>query len=123
MDPLQPSHRFHAHLFGAFTFWRGKQVVPLRSSANALALFGYLLLHREQPHPREVLVRLFSPDLSENRARRALKQALWHIGASCRASLKPTPTRQSGWTWKNLKGFQISSLSTLVQRNEAQSAI
>ena len=79
MDPLQPSHRFHAHLFGAFTFRRGKQVVPLPASANALALFAYLLLHREQPHPRAVLVQtILSRSIRKPRAARAQASALAH---------------------------------------------
>lgn len=69
---------FRAHLFGTFTLLAGARAVPL-PAASARALLAYLLLHRAQPHPRAVLLGLFFPDRSENRARRALTQALWHI--------------------------------------------
>lgn len=75
----QPSFRFHAHLFGTFTLLQGKRVLALPPSGDARALLAYLLLNRESPHPRAVLVGLLFPDYSENRARRALTQSLWHI--------------------------------------------
>ncbi|MEW5716986.1 MAG: AAA family ATPase, partial [Chloroflexota bacterium] len=79
MDTRPPTHRFHAILFGAFTLRRGTRAARLPASARARALLAYLLLHRAQPHPRAVLVGQFFPELPEDRARRALTQALWHV--------------------------------------------
>jgi oligopeptide transport system substrate-binding protein len=43
------------------------------------SLFAYLVLHRQQPQPRERLAGLFWGERTERKARRSLATALWHI--------------------------------------------
>lgn len=52
---------------------------PLPPSTNGRALLAYLLLHADQPHGRSHLAALLAPDDSEEKARRALTQALWQV--------------------------------------------
>ena len=54
--------------------------LDLPKSEVAKTLLAYLLFSRERPHSRDLLAGTFWPDLPENRARRALSQALWQIG-------------------------------------------
>ncbi|MFQ5343353.1 MAG: BTAD domain-containing putative transcriptional regulator, partial [Anaerolineae bacterium] len=76
-----------AHLLGSLQILHGDATgdhlagdpLPLPASTAARSLLAYLLLHRERPHPRSVLAGIWWPDVPENRARRALSQALWHI--------------------------------------------
>ncbi|RME87340.1 MAG: hypothetical protein D6770_09570, partial [Anaerolineae bacterium] len=48
------------------------------------------MFYHERPHPRDVLLGLFWPEYSENRARRALSQALWNIRSEYSDLLKIT---------------------------------
>ncbi|MCB8990670.1 MAG: AAA family ATPase [Ardenticatenaceae bacterium] len=52
---------------------------PLPPTANGRTLLAYLLLHTNQAHGRTHLATLLAPDDSEDKARRALTQALWQI--------------------------------------------
>jgi hypothetical protein len=40
-------------------------------------LFCYLLLHRNKPHPRELLATVFWPECTTVQSRKCLRQALW----------------------------------------------
>ncbi len=71
-----------ATLFGNMRLWEGDESLSLPPTANARALLAYLLLHREQPQPRAVLVGVLWPDYPEPRARRYLTQALWQLRQS-----------------------------------------
>lgn len=83
LAPQPPqSARVQARLFGSLALQQENEPLPLPSLAGARSLLAYLLLHRHRPHPRAVLVGLFWPDVPENRARRALSQALWHLRRS-----------------------------------------
>lgn len=52
---------------------------PLPPTANGRTLLAYLLLYAGQAHGRSQLAALLAPDDSEERARRALTQALWQV--------------------------------------------
>jgi predicted ATPase/DNA-binding SARP family transcriptional activator len=65
-------------LLGAFSVKLGEKVL-LPASNSARSLLAYLFFYRHQTHSRTVLAGSFWPDLPEERARRALSQALWHI--------------------------------------------
>lgn len=67
-----------ATLFGPLRLQDEQQrPFPLPPTANGRTLLAYLLLHADQPHGRSHLAALLAPDDSEEKARRALTQALW----------------------------------------------
>lgn len=70
---------WHVRLFGQFEFTRGDISCDLPASNNARALLAYLLLHKGRLIPRSTLAELVAPEASEEQARRALSQALWHV--------------------------------------------
>ena len=65
-------------LFGKATILNGSQtevVLP----AKAQELFFYLLLYNSRPHEREGLCTLLWPDQSSERAKKYLRQSIWHL--------------------------------------------
>lgn len=69
--------RITIRLFGRFSVHRGDQELLLHSSSKAREILAYLAVHRRTPVPRETLADLIAPDSSEERSRKALRQALW----------------------------------------------
>jgi DNA-binding SARP family transcriptional activator len=55
------------------------QDLPLPTSIHARKLLVYLILYASRQHTRNKLIGIFWPDQSEERARKALSQAIWHI--------------------------------------------
>jgi ABC-type oligopeptide transport system substrate-binding subunit/DNA-binding SARP family transcriptional activator len=55
------------------------QELPKPPTLKSQSLLAYLILHRDQPQPRDGLVDLFWGDRPEAKARRSLRTALWHI--------------------------------------------
>lgn len=53
--------------------------LPMPTTLKARALLTYLVLHRDLPQAREQLAGLFWGDCPEQKARRSLSTALWHI--------------------------------------------
>ena len=53
--------------------------LPLPATRKAQVLLAYLILHREQPQNRERLSELFWGDRPDEKARRSLATAVWHI--------------------------------------------
>jgi len=92
----------HVHLLGVFTLQREGVTLPLPASAIARSLLAYLLFHRDSIHPRSMLAGLFWPDHPEERARRALSQAVWTIRRSLPALIEA-----------NSETIAISSQATL----------
>ena len=70
---------WQVRLFGQFEFTRGDISCDLPASTSARALLAYLLLHKGRLIPRSTLADLVAPEASEEQARRALSQALWHV--------------------------------------------
>ncbi|MFZ5910019.1 MAG: ATP-binding protein [Chloroflexota bacterium] len=66
-------------LFGPLAVEQDGQSLPLPASAQARDLLAYLALFHERQHSRSLLVGTFWPEQAEERARRALSQALWQI--------------------------------------------
>ncbi|MCJ7432787.1 MAG: AAA family ATPase, partial [Anaerolineales bacterium] len=69
-------------LFGTMRFEQNGVEVPLPSSAAARSLLACLLANHNRSQSRSALIGLFWPEMSEERARRALSQALWNIRRS-----------------------------------------
>jgi DNA-binding SARP family transcriptional activator len=66
-------------LFGKFSARADEQALDGFDSYKVQELFSYLLLHREQSHPRETLAGLLWGDNSTAQSKKYLRQALWHL--------------------------------------------
>jgi oligopeptide transport system substrate-binding protein len=55
------------------------QSLPKPATLKSQSLLAYLILHQDQPQPRDRLAGLFWGHRPERRARRSLSTALWHI--------------------------------------------
>ena len=73
MDPL------HVCLFGQFQVHHGEQVLTGAFPPKLQELFCYLLLFRDNSHPRETLASLLWPESTTPHSKRNLRQALWQI--------------------------------------------
>lgn len=75
-------------LIGRVTLTRdGEQLSGL--TVKPLELLGYLLLHRDRPHPRDGLAELLWPDASPAASRKYLRQTLWQLQARLAVALAP----------------------------------
>jgi DNA-binding SARP family transcriptional activator len=66
-------------LFGPLAIERNGKSAALPPSNLARGLLAYLALYHGRKHTRSLLTGTFWPDEPEERARRALSQAIWHI--------------------------------------------
>ena len=73
--------RISLRLFGKFSLHCGDQELMARASSRAKEILGYLAVYRRAPVPRETLAGLISSDVSTERSRKALRQALWNLRA------------------------------------------
>ncbi len=74
-----------AYLLGAFRVSVNDQPVENWPSGRGRAVFKYLLIHHDQPAPRDVLMDVFWPDASPEAARNRLHVALHNIRQKLRA--------------------------------------
>jgi len=65
--------------FGRFELEYVRKPLPLPATRKAQALLAYLILQREQPQQRDHLAELFWGDRPDEKARRSLSTAIWHI--------------------------------------------
>ncbi|MCI0521020.1 MAG: hypothetical protein L0Z70_12305 [Chloroflexi bacterium] len=68
-------------LLGKLALCQRNQVANSIENSKAAELFCYLLLHRERPHPREMLATLLWKNQPAAQAKKYLRQALWHLQA------------------------------------------
>jgi DNA-binding SARP family transcriptional activator len=75
------------HLFGKFRI--ECEEVPLTGldARRVQELFGYLLLHRERPHSREMLAALLWGEQATAQSKKYLRQALWQLQTALDAVL------------------------------------
>ena len=73
---------FRVCLFGKFSAECDGRHLSSLHAGKVLELFCYLLLHRDQPHPREILASLLWGDTNTAQSRRYLRQALWQLNAT-----------------------------------------
>ncbi|MBA3894086.1 MAG: hypothetical protein H0X69_10385, partial [Gemmatimonadales bacterium] len=104
------------HTLGSFELLEGQpptvRLVPVQS--KRLALLAYLALaHPRGFHRRDTLLALFWPELSEEEARRALRQALHHLRRALGAG--PIETRaddqvglREGSIWCDALAFEMA---------------
>jgi ABC-type oligopeptide transport system substrate-binding subunit/DNA-binding SARP family transcriptional activator len=67
------------HFLGTLEIQYEGQQLPKPPTLKSQSLLAYLILHRDRPQPRDRLMDLFWGDRAENKARRSLRTALWHI--------------------------------------------
>lgn len=70
---------FRIHLFGRFRVEYGEEPVEGLGTFKVQELFSYLLIHRNRPRPREALAALLWGDMPNDKSRKHLRQALWHL--------------------------------------------
>ena len=70
---------FRIHLFGRFRVEYDEEPVEGLATFKVQELFSYLLIHRNRPRPREALAALLWEDMPTEKARKHLRQALWHL--------------------------------------------
>jgi DNA-binding SARP family transcriptional activator len=79
------SHTLKVLLLGRFEVALDDRPVGAWNSVRGLSLFKYLLTHRGRPCPRDVLMDVFWPDVSPERARNRFHVALSALRRSLRA--------------------------------------
>jgi DNA-binding SARP family transcriptional activator len=72
----------NVHLFGTFKVRHQNQDLQTVQMGKTRELFCYLLLHRNKPHPRELLASVFWPDCTTAQSRKYLRQTLWQLQQS-----------------------------------------
>lgn len=66
-------------LFGKFKVSSDGRALERLDASKAQELLCYLLVHRARPHPRESLAAVLWGDTPSERAKKYLRQALWHL--------------------------------------------
>src|ERR1043166_374998 len=72
------------HLFGKFSVESDGEPLKGPSSPKVQELLCYLLIHRNRPRPREALAALLWGDISTDKSKKYLRQALWHLQTALR---------------------------------------
>ena len=75
---------FHIHLFGKFSMEYNGEALRGPVSPKVQELLSYLLIHRNRPRPREALAALLWGDISTDKSKKYLRQALWHLQTALR---------------------------------------
>jgi len=73
--------RVSLRLFGRFSLLCGDRDLMAHASGRAKEILGYLAVSRRTPVSRETLAGLLSGDVTLERSRKALRQALWRLKA------------------------------------------
>jgi DNA-binding SARP family transcriptional activator len=66
-------------LFGKFTVQRQTELLKGLEANKERELLSYLLIHRNQSHPREALASLLWGETTTEKSKKYLRQALWRI--------------------------------------------
>jgi predicted ATPase/DNA-binding SARP family transcriptional activator len=77
--------RWRIEFLGGLRARQGDRVITRFRTQKTAALLAYLAYHRQQSHPRELLIDLLWPESEEREGRQSLRQAL----ASLRRQLEP----------------------------------
>ncbi len=76
------------HLFGKFQVRQNDSLLLGLEAQKPQELFGYLLLLRDRPHPREHLASLLWCESSSAQSKKYLRQALWQLQAALESVLE-----------------------------------
>ena len=69
-------------LFGKFNVERDSRIVTGLAAHKVQELLSYLLVRRNQSHPRESLASILWSETSTEKSKKYLRQALWHLQAA-----------------------------------------
>jgi DNA-binding SARP family transcriptional activator len=83
---------FRIRLFGKFTIERSSQVIKSLQARKVQELFGYLLISRNHPQPREVICEILWENQPSAKAKKCLRQALWRLQLALTDSNKSQET-------------------------------
>lgn len=97
-------HQLHISLFVRFSVHVDGRRVPGIELQKVQELLGYLLLFRNQVHPRERLATLLWQDASPNQAKQYLRKTLWQLqnALSIETTLDTTQLLQVESEWVRL---------------------
>ena len=94
-------------LFGKFSIQHGGCTAIELEGRKEQELLCYLLVHSNRPHARETLASLLWGETSTEKSRKYLRQALWHLQATLKAT-HPAGTQflstEHDWVQLNLDG-------------------
>jgi DNA-binding SARP family transcriptional activator len=102
-------------LFGSLELCLGDRRLSSFATRKSRALFSYLVLHCERPHPRELLLGTFWGDYPEAAARKHLRDTLWRIrqvlriagpGIQIEVPDNAVVLHLNGESWLDTKEFQ-----------------
>lgn len=85
--------RLHVHFFGKCQIRLDSQPIEQLDARKVQELFCYLLLHRDQPHAREVLAGVLWGESSTAQSKKSLRQTLWQLQAGLGSASIPAPER------------------------------
>lgn len=71
--------KLQVRLFGKFTIERGTESLKGLDAGKERELLSYLLINRNQSHPRETLASLLWGETTTEKSKKYLRQALWHV--------------------------------------------
>jgi DNA-binding SARP family transcriptional activator len=104
------------HLFGSLELSLGERRLSSFATRKSRALFSYLLLHCDRPHPRDMLLGTFWGDYPEAVARKHLRDTLWRIrqvlriggpeGVQIEASDNAVVLHLNSQTWLDTRQFE-----------------
>jgi DNA-binding SARP family transcriptional activator len=106
------------HLLGKLCVRRNEQVIDCLDGCKVQELFGYLLLYRDRPHPRETLAGLLWGDNPVAQSKKYLRQSLWQLQTALGPQTQPPheplllvepdwiQVNQQGAFWLDLEVFE-----------------
>jgi DNA-binding SARP family transcriptional activator len=93
------------HLFGKFNVQRDSRVLKGLTAHKVQELISYLLVRRDQSHPRESLASVLWAETSSEKSKKYLRQALWHLQAALEEKGSTSPQLlvvEHDWVYLNL---------------------
>ncbi|HET6980052.1 MAG TPA: bacterial transcriptional activator domain-containing protein [Pyrinomonadaceae bacterium] len=78
--------KLQIRLFGKFTVERGTESLKGLDASKERELLSYILVNRNQSHPRETLASLLWGETTTEKSKKYLRQALWHVQAALESS-------------------------------------
>jgi len=93
---------FIIRLFGKFKIECLQTPLAELENGKAQELLSYLLVHRNRPHARETLAALLWGDSTTERAKKYLRQALWHLQSALDAQGKSAQLLAAEHDWVQL---------------------
>jgi DNA-binding SARP family transcriptional activator len=135
LPPVPPTASLVVYCLGPFRVYQDDQLVKQWPSSKGKAIFKYLIMHRERPVPKEVLMELFWPGSDPDAARNNLNVAIYGLRQALRKArpsfshvlfqddcylLNPELT-----IWLDVEAFmeRLASAKALEKRGELKAAV